>query len=124
MYNGDSLLTTIDYRYLNNHIVENFDMSKREQEKANEDDKKMAEEAMRIEAERDATHNIQEIGQQQRLTTQQFQKSIHESLDDTKNNISESIDEGSITNSTIYWRSKRLAGTSITINKRNGIQLY
>jgi hypothetical protein len=68
-------------------------MAKREQERSTEATKKVADEAKRIETERSATHTLQEIGQQQRLTTQQIQKSIHESLDETKNSISESIDE-------------------------------
>jgi hypothetical protein len=59
---------TIDYRYLNNHIVENFDMARREQERATEATKKVADEAKKIETERSATHTLPEIGQQQRLT--------------------------------------------------------
>ena len=62
-------------------------MSKREQEKAIEDTKKVAEEAKRIEDKIDAVETLQEVGPQ--ITAQEFQKS----LDETKKNVRKSIDE-------------------------------
>jgi hypothetical protein len=57
-------------------------MSKREQEKAIEDTKKVAEEAKRVEDKIDAVKNLQ-IGQQQ-AAAQEFQSTINKSLDETK----------------------------------------
>lgn len=56
-------------------------MSKREQEKAIDATKRVAEEARSIEDKHDAAETLQEIGQQ--VTTQRFQESVNTSLDRT-----------------------------------------
>ena len=66
-------------------------MSKREQEKAIEDTKKVAEEAKRVEDKIDAVETLQEVGQQ--AAAQEFQSTINRSLDETKKNVRKSIDE-------------------------------
>ena len=66
-------------------------MSKREQEKAIEDTKKVAEEAKRVEDKIDAVETLQEVGQQ--VAAQEFQSTINKSLDETKKNVRKSIDE-------------------------------
>jgi hypothetical protein len=69
----------------------NMNMSKREQEKAIEDTKKVAEEAKRVEDKIDAVETLQEVGPQ--VAAQEFQSTIHRSLDETKKNVRKSIDE-------------------------------
>jgi inorganic triphosphatase YgiF len=66
-------------------------MSKREEEKAIEATKKVAEEAKRVEDKLVAAETLQEIGQQ--VTAQQLQESINKSLNKTKENFRKSIDE-------------------------------
>jgi hypothetical protein len=66
-------------------------MSKREQEKAIEDTKKVAEEAKRTEDKLDAVETLQEVGPQ--VAAQEFQSTINRSLDETKKNVRKSIDE-------------------------------
>jgi len=66
-------------------------MSKREQEKAIEDTKKVAEEAKKVEDKIDAVETLQEVGQQ--VAAQEFQSTINKSLDETKKNVRKSIDE-------------------------------
>jgi hypothetical protein len=66
-------------------------MSKREEEKAIEATKKVAEEAKSIEDKRVAAETLQEIGQQ--VTVNQLQESINTSLGKTKENVRKSIDE-------------------------------
>ena len=66
-------------------------MSKREQEKAIEDTKKVAEEAKTIEDKIDAVETLQEVGPQ--VAAQEFQSTINRSLDETKKNVRKSIDE-------------------------------
>ena len=66
-------------------------MSKREQEKAIEDTKKVAQQAKSAEDKLDAAETLQEVKQQ--ATAQQFQDSINTSLDQTKENVRKSIDE-------------------------------
>ena len=66
-------------------------MSKREQEKAIEDTKKVAEEAKRVEDKIDAVESLQEVGSQ--VAAQEFQSTINRSLDETKKNVRKSIDE-------------------------------
>jgi hypothetical protein len=66
-------------------------MSKREQEKAIEDTKKVAEEAKRVEDKIDAVEILQELGPQ--VAAQEFQSTINRSLDETKKNVRKSIDE-------------------------------
>jgi hypothetical protein len=68
-----------------------MDMSKREQEKAIEDTKKVAEEAKRVEDKIDAVETLQEVGPQ--VAAQEFQSTINRSLDETKKNVRKSIDE-------------------------------
>jgi hypothetical protein len=68
-----------------------MNMSKREQEKAIEDTKKVAEEAKRIEDKIDAVETLQEVGPQ--VAAQEFQSTINKSLDETKKNLRKSIDE-------------------------------
>lgn len=65
-------------------------MSKREQEKAIEDTKKVAEQAKSVEDIIDAAETLQEVEQHQQ---QQFQNTFHKSLDETKENVRKSIDE-------------------------------
>ena len=68
-----------------------LDMSKREQEKAIEDTKKVAQQAKSAEDKLDAAETLQDVKQQ--ATAQQFQDSINTSLDQTKENVRKSIDE-------------------------------
>ena len=68
-----------------------MNMSKREQEKAIEDTKKVAEEAKRVEDKIDAVETLQEVGPQ--IAAQEFQSTINRSLDETKKNVRKSIDE-------------------------------
>ena len=66
-------------------------MSKREEEKAIEDTKKVAEEAKRVEDKIDAVETLQEVAPQ--VAAQEFQSTINRSLDETKKNVRKSIDE-------------------------------
>ena len=68
-----------------------MNMSKREQEKAIEDTKKVAEEAKKVEDKIDAFETLQEVGPQ--VAAQEFQSAINRSLDETKKNVRKSIDE-------------------------------
>jgi hypothetical protein len=67
-------------------------MSKREQDKAVEDTKKVAEQAKSIEDKIEAVETLQEVGQQQ-VTAQEFQATFDRSLDETKKNLRRSINE-------------------------------
>jgi hypothetical protein len=67
-------------------------MSKREQEKAIEDTQRVAEEAKNVKDKHDAAQTLQQVGQQQ-LAVQDFQHTLHRSLDETKENVKKSIDE-------------------------------
>jgi hypothetical protein len=66
-------------------------MSRREQEKAIEDTKKVAEEAKRIEDKIDAVETLQEVGPQ--VAAKEFQSTVNRLLDETKKNVRKSIDE-------------------------------
>jgi inorganic triphosphatase YgiF len=66
-------------------------MSKKEQEKAIEDTKKVAEQAKSAEDKLDAAETLQEVGQQ--AATQEIQQTYRRSLDETKANVRKSIDE-------------------------------
>ena len=66
-------------------------MSKREQEKAIEDTKKIAEQAKSIEDKIEAAETLQEVGQQ--AAAQEIQQTYRRSLDETKENVRKSIDE-------------------------------
>lgn len=66
-------------------------MSKREQEKAIEDTKKVAEQAKRVEDKLEAAETLQEVGQQ--AAAQEIQQTYCRSLDETKENVRKSIDE-------------------------------
>ena len=66
-------------------------MSKREQEKAIEDTKKVAEQAKSVEDKIEAAETLQEVGQQ--AAAQEIQQTYHRSLDETKENVRKSIDE-------------------------------
>ncbi len=66
-------------------------MSKREQDKAIEDTKKVAEQAKSVEDKLEAVETLQEVGQQ--VTAQEFQVTLDQSLDETKKNIRRSINE-------------------------------
>jgi hypothetical protein len=66
-------------------------MSKREEEKAIEATKKIAEEAKRIEDKREAAQTLQEV--EGRVTAEEFQQTLHRSLDETKDNVRKSLDE-------------------------------
>ncbi|MPZ07042.1 MAG: hypothetical protein GEU26_11620 [Nitrososphaeraceae archaeon] len=68
-------------------------MSKREQEKAIEDTQRVAEEAKSIKDKHDAAQTLQQVGQQQQVVAQEFQHTLHRSLDETKENVKKSIDE-------------------------------
>ena len=81
----------ISRQCLNNMLIEYMYMSKREQEKAIEDTKKVAEEAKRVEDKIDAVETLQEVGPQ--VAAQEFQSTINRSLDETKKNVLKSIDE-------------------------------
>ena len=66
-------------------------MSKREQEKAIEDTKKVAEQAKSVEDKIDAAETLQEVGQQ--AVAQEIKQTYRRSLDETKENVRKSIDE-------------------------------
>jgi hypothetical protein len=66
-------------------------MSKREEEKAVEATKRVAEQAKSVADKQEAAATLQEIRQQE--TVQQFQESVNTSLDETKKNVRKSIDE-------------------------------
>src|SRR5688572_4851473 len=66
-------------------------MSKREEEKALEATKRVAEEAKRTADKVDAVRTLQEI--ETRETAHEFQETINRSLEETKDNIKKSIDE-------------------------------
>ena len=68
-------------------------MSKRVEEKAIEDTKKVAEEAKSIQDKHDAAQTLQQVGQQQQVVAQDFQHTLHRSLDETKENVNKSIGE-------------------------------
>ena len=68
-------------------------MSKREETKAIEATKKVIEQAKSVEDKLEAVETLQEVGQQQQLTVQDFQHTLHSSLDTTKENVKKSIDE-------------------------------
>jgi hypothetical protein len=68
-------------------------MSKREETKAIDATQRVAEEAKSIRDKNDATQTLQIVGQQQQLTVQDFQHTLHSSLDTTKENVKKSIDE-------------------------------
>lgn len=69
-------------------------MSKREQEKAIEDTQRVAEEAKNVKDKHDAAQTLQQVGQQQQqVVAQDFQHTLHRSLDETKENVKKSIDE-------------------------------
>ena len=68
-------------------------MSKRVEEKAIEDTKRVAEEAKSIQDKHDAAQTLQQVGQQQQVVAQDFQHTLHRSLDETKENVNKSIDE-------------------------------
>jgi inorganic triphosphatase YgiF len=66
-------------------------MSKREEEKAVEATKRVAEQAKSTADKQDAAAALQQIRQQE--TVQQFQESVNTSLNQTKENVRKSIDE-------------------------------
>jgi hypothetical protein len=68
-------------------------MSKREETKAIEDTQRVAEEAKSIRDKYNATQTLQKVGQQQQGVVQGFQRTFHSSLDETKENVRNSIDE-------------------------------
>jgi inorganic triphosphatase YgiF len=68
-------------------------ISKREQEKAFEVTQRVAEEAKSIKDKHDAAQTLQQVGQQQQVVAQDFQHTLHRSLDETKENVNKSIDE-------------------------------
>ncbi|MGH9913155.1 MAG: hypothetical protein ACRD4W_11985 [Nitrososphaeraceae archaeon] len=68
-------------------------MSKRVEEKAIEDTQRVAEEAKSIKDKHDAAQTLQQVGQQQQVVAQDFQHTLHRSLDETKENVKKSIDE-------------------------------
>ncbi len=71
-------------------------MSKTEQVKAIEDTQRVAEEAKSIRDKNDAAQTLQKVGQQQQqqlVAVQDFQRTFHKSLDETKENVRKSIDE-------------------------------
>ena len=68
-------------------------MSKREETKAIDATQRVAEEAKSIRDKNDATQTLQKVRQQQQLTVQDFQHTLHSSLDTTKENVKKSIDE-------------------------------
>lgn len=73
-----------------------MNMSKRVEEKAIEDTKRVAEEAKSIQDKHDAAQTLQQVGQQQQqqqVVAQDFQHTLHRSLDETKENVKKSIDE-------------------------------
>lgn len=68
-------------------------ISKRVEEKAIEDTQRVAEEAKSIKDKHDAAQTLQQVGQQQHVVAQDFQQTLHRSLDETKENVKKSIDE-------------------------------
>lgn len=66
-------------------------MSKKEEEKAIEATKKVAEQAKTVEDKLEAAETLQEVGQQ--ATAQEIQQTYHRSLDETKENARKSLDE-------------------------------
>jgi len=69
-------------------------MSKREETKAIEDTQRVAEEAKSIRDKNNAVQTLQKVGQQQQQqAVQDFQHTLHKSLDETKENVRKSIDE-------------------------------
>ena len=68
-------------------------ISKKEQEKAIEDTQRIAEEAKNVKDKHDAAQTLQQVGQQQQVVAQDFQHTLHRSLDETKENVKKSIDE-------------------------------
>jgi hypothetical protein len=68
-------------------------MSKRVEEKAIEDTQRVAEEAKNVKDKHDAAQTLQQVGQQQQVVAQDFQHTLHRSLDETKENVKKSIDE-------------------------------
>lgn len=68
-------------------------ISKRVEEKAIEDTQRVAEEAKSIKDKHDAAQTLQQVGQQQHVVAQDFQHTLHRSLDETKENVKKSIDE-------------------------------
>jgi hypothetical protein len=68
-------------------------ISKRVEEKAIENTQRVAEEAKSIEDKHDAAQTLQQVGQQQQVVAQDFQHTLHRSLDETKENVKKSIDE-------------------------------
>ena len=68
-------------------------ISKSVEEKAIEDTQRVAEEAKSIKDKHDAAQTLQQVGQQQQVVAQDFQHTLHRSLDETKENVNRSIDE-------------------------------
>ncbi|MGH9979913.1 MAG: hypothetical protein ACRD8Z_29335, partial [Nitrososphaeraceae archaeon] len=69
-------------------------ISKRVEEKAIEDTQRVAEEAKNVKDKHDAAQTLQQVGQQQQqVIAQDFQHTLHRSLDETKENVKKSIDE-------------------------------
>ncbi|MGI0045336.1 MAG: hypothetical protein ACRD47_16665, partial [Nitrososphaeraceae archaeon] len=68
-------------------------ISKRVEEKAIENTQRVAEEAKSIKDKHDAAQTLQQVGQQQHVVAQDFQRTLHRSLDETKENVNKSIDE-------------------------------
>jgi len=68
-------------------------ISKRVEEKAIEDTQRIAEEAKNVKDKHDAAQTLQQVGQQQQVVAQDFQHTLHRSLDETKENVKKSIDE-------------------------------
>ena len=68
-------------------------ISKSVQQKAIEDTQRVAEEAKSIKDKHDAAQTLQQVGQQQQVVAQDFQHTLHRSLDETKENVEKSIDE-------------------------------
>ena len=66
-------------------------MSKKEQEKAVEDTKKVAEQAKSVEDKLEAAETLQEVSQH--AAAQEIQQTYYRSLDETKENVRKSIDE-------------------------------
>ena len=66
---------------------------KRVEEKAIEDTQRVAEEAKNVKDKHDAAQTLQQVGQQQQVVAQDFQHTLHRSLDETKENVKKSIDE-------------------------------
>ena len=71
-----------------------YEYVKEVEEKTIEDTKRVAEEAKSIQDKHDAAQTLQ-VGQQQQqqVVAQDFQHTLHKSLDETKENVNKSIDE-------------------------------